>query len=46
MSQFNIHSIQSAPAGAQALLQGSLKKDGFIPNLRGGLAEAPGGFEA
>ena len=46
MSQFNIHSIQSAPAGAQALLQGSLKKYGFIPNLHGGLAEAPVALEA
>lgn len=46
MPPFNIHSIESAPAAARALLQGSLKKYGFIPNLHGGLAEAPVALEA
>jgi len=46
MSQFNIHSIQSAPAAAQSLLEGSLQKYGFVPNLHGGLAEAPAALHA
>jgi uncharacterized peroxidase-related enzyme len=46
MSQFKIHSIRTAPAAAQALLEGSLKKYGFIPNLHGGLAEAPAALKA
>jgi len=46
MSQFKIHSIQTAPAAAQPLLEGSLKKYGFIPNLHGGLAEAPAALAA
>jgi uncharacterized peroxidase-related enzyme len=46
MSQFTIHSIQTAPAAALTLLEGSLKKYGFVPNLHGGLAEAPAALEA
>lgn len=46
MSQFKIHSIQTASAAAQPLLEGSLKKYGFIPNLHGGLAEAPAALAA
>lgn len=46
MTQFNIHSIQSAPAAAQPLLEGSLQKYGFVPNLHGGLAEAPATLHA
>lgn len=46
MSHFKIHSIQTAPAIAQPLLEGSLKKYGFIPNLHGGLAEAPAALKA
>ncbi|MGR9088597.1 MAG: carboxymuconolactone decarboxylase family protein [Gammaproteobacteria bacterium] len=46
MSQFNIHSITTAPAAARPLLEGSLKKYGFVPNLHGGLAEAPAALQA
>ncbi|MEI8574723.1 carboxymuconolactone decarboxylase family protein [Methylomonas sp. LW13] len=46
MSQFKIHSIQTAPAIAQPLLEGSLKKYGFVPNLHGGLAEAPAALKS
>lgn len=46
MPQFKIHSIQTAPAIAQPLLEGSLKKYGFIPNLHGGLAEASAALKA
>lgn len=46
MSQFKIHSIRTAPVAAQPLLEGSLKKYAFIPNLHGGLAEAPAALKA
>lgn len=46
MSQFTIHSIQSADAAVKPVLEGSLKKYGFVPNLHGGLAEAPAALKA
>ncbi|WP_415879754.1 carboxymuconolactone decarboxylase family protein [Methylomonas sp. TEB] len=46
MSQFQIHSILTANATAKPLLEGSLKKYGFVPNLHGGLAEAPAALQA
>ncbi|MGR8978711.1 MAG: carboxymuconolactone decarboxylase family protein [Gammaproteobacteria bacterium] len=46
MSRFNIHSIPTAPAAARPLLEGSLKKYGFVPNLHGGLAESPAALQA
>lgn len=46
MSPFTIHSIPSAPAASQPLLEGSLKKYGFVPNLHGGLAESPAALHA
>jgi uncharacterized peroxidase-related enzyme len=46
MSQFPIHSILTANATAKPLLEGSLKKYGFVPNLHGGLAEAPAALKA
>lgn len=46
MSQFQIHSIQTANAIAKPLLEGSLNKYGFVPNLHGGLAEAPAALKA
>jgi len=46
MSQFQIHSILTANATAKTLLEGSLKKYGFVPNLHGGLAEAPAALNA
>ncbi|MGZ8924014.1 MAG: carboxymuconolactone decarboxylase family protein [Methylosarcina sp.] len=46
MSPFIIHSISSAPAASQPLLEGSLKKYSFVPNLHGGLAESPAALQA
>jgi uncharacterized peroxidase-related enzyme len=46
MSQFPIHSILTTHATAKPLLEGSLKKYGFVPNLHGGLAEAPAALKA
>jgi uncharacterized peroxidase-related enzyme len=42
MISFPIHSLDTAPAGAQALLQQAQAQFGLIPNLFGGMASAPG----
>lgn len=46
MSNFKIHSIESAPEKSKALLEKSFKAYGMIPGLHGVLAEAPGILEA
>lgn len=38
---FPVHTIESAPVGAQAPLQGLLDALGAIPNLAGAMAESP-----
>ncbi|WP_086981074.1 carboxymuconolactone decarboxylase family protein [Vibrio aphrogenes] len=45
MSHFTIHDVQSAPEASKPGLERSLKANGFIPNLHGVLAEAPGLLE-
>ena len=41
MADFTVHSIDSAPEGSKAILQGATEKFGFTPNLLGVLAESP-----
>lgn len=41
MSQFTLHTLESAPEQTKAMLQGSLDTFGFIPNLYANLAESP-----
>ena len=41
MSRFPTHTIDSAPAAAKPLLEAAKKAYSFIPNLFGGMAEAP-----
>ena len=41
MSNFPIHSVETAPQKARARLEGVEKRFGFLPNLLAGLAEAP-----
>lgn len=41
MSQFQIHTIESAPETAQEALKAVQQANGFIPNLIGVLANAP-----
>lgn len=41
-----IHTIESAPAESKVLLENSKKANGFVPNLHGALAEAPGLLKA
>ncbi len=46
MSIFSIHDEQTAPEASRAILEGAKAKYGFLPNLLGGLAEAPAALEA
>lgn len=41
MSEFPIHTADTAPDGAKATLEAVQAKVGFVPNLYGALAEAP-----
>ncbi len=44
--KFTIHTQESAPSASKALLGGSLKDFGMIPNLHGVMAEAPNVLKA
>ncbi len=46
MTQFTVHTLDSAPAAAQPLLANVKKAWGFVPQLQGTLAEAPIALEA
>lgn len=46
MSQFKIHTIETAPEDSKELLKGAEKLLGFIPNLYGIMAEAPAALNA
>lgn len=46
MTRFTLHTLESAPAASQPLLQNSLKTWGFIPTLHATLAESPIALEA
>ena len=46
MTNFNVHTIETAPDQSVALLQGAEKAFGFVPNLIGVLAESPAVAEA
>jgi uncharacterized peroxidase-related enzyme len=41
MSQFELHTIESAPAGSGAPLEGLQRGLGFVPNLAAVMAESP-----
>ncbi len=45
MSNYQIHTIESAPEASKPLLEGARRHLGFIPNLFGILAEAPVALE-
>lgn len=45
MSHFPVHSIASAPAASQPLLQEATGKFGFLPNLLGMLSSSPSALE-
>jgi uncharacterized peroxidase-related enzyme len=46
MSEFTLHTVESAPEAARAMLQGAQKQTGFVPNLYANLANAPAALEA
>ena len=41
MTDFTLHTEESAPAASKALLTGAKKSYGFVPNLYAAQAEAP-----
>lgn len=46
MTDFTLHTPESAPEGSKPLLENSLNAFGFIPNLHAVMAEAPSTLEA
>ncbi len=46
MSQFKVHTVDTAPEQSVAFLQGAQQAFGFVPNLIGVLAESPAVVEA
>ena len=46
MTQFAIHTIDSAPAASTDILRAVEKKYGFVPNLLGELSAAPVALKA
>lgn len=41
MTEFKLHTLETAPEGSKEILSGALKQNGFIPNLYGMMAESP-----
>ena len=41
MAEFTVHTVESAPEGSRAILEGAAGKYGFTPNLLAVLAESP-----
>lgn len=46
MSDFKVHTVETAPEGSKEILSGALKTYGFIPNLYGIMADAPAALKA
>ena len=46
MTEFTVHTIETAPDGAKPLVEGATQKFGFTPNLVGVLAESPTALKA
>jgi len=46
MTQFDMHTIETAPEGSKKILEGVTAKFTFLPNLIGKMAEAPATLEA
>ncbi|WP_160061483.1 carboxymuconolactone decarboxylase family protein [Psychromonas sp. L1A2] len=41
MSEFKIHTVETAPEGSKQILEGAVKQMGVVPNLFGTMAESP-----
>lgn len=46
MTEFTVHTIDTAPAGSRPGLMAADQKLGFVPNMMGVLAESPAALEA
>ena len=46
VTDFTVHTLDSAPEGSKAVLNAAKKRYGFVPNLMGVLAEAPAAVQA
>lgn len=46
MTEFTVHTIESAPEGSQAILKGVQQSYGFLPNLMATFSESPAMLEA
>ncbi|MFT6257019.1 MAG: putative peroxidase-related enzyme [Cellvibrionaceae bacterium] len=46
MTAFTIHTVDTAPEGSKAMLEGAKKQMGMVPNLFGVLAESPSTLQA
>ncbi|MFQ5538604.1 MAG: carboxymuconolactone decarboxylase family protein [Gemmatimonadota bacterium] len=46
MTDFTIHTLDSAPSGAREMLEATTTRFGFLPNLMGVMAEAPATLKA
>ena len=44
--KFDLHTPKTAPEGSRFVLEGAQKKNGFVPNLLGVLAESPAALQA
>lgn len=46
MTEFAIHTLESAPADSRETLDAARRKFGFLPNLLGELSAAPSALKA
>ena len=46
MSEFKIHTVDTAPEGSKAILEGAISQMGVVPNLFGTMAESPNTLKA
>jgi len=46
MTEFKVHTIESAPANSQPMLEAGKKAHGMVPNLHAVMAESPALLEA
>ena len=46
MTQFDMHTIETAPEGSKKIIEGATAKFKFLPNLLGKMAESPATLEA
>ena len=45
MTNFAVHTLETAPAGSRPMLEGLKKAFGFVPNLYAAIAESPAALQ-